>query len=151
MGNAAFCALAAFTFRFFCVCILSSVHQVSTKRTSSCPPALRCPAGGALVTARPARFRSSAAPGASSVRASRRSSDRPDGSVLHPLLPLRLPDPTPHATFYSFKFLPLRSSDSAAALRRSSSERFVGVFLRRRKGSSAADGSSSGRRLRSKR
>lgn len=92
---------------------LSSVLQVWTRRTSSCPRAPLCPAGGALATVRPVRSRSSAAPAASRDPASRRSSDRSeDARPPPPPPPLRLHSPplslpglTLHSTFYSFYFL----------------------------------------------
>lgn len=95
-------------------------HQVSTKRTSSCPQALHCPAGGALATARPVRFRSSAALGASSVRASRRSCDQPNDGVLlcvtHPSSPSACQIPPRTRLFTNLV------SSAAVAPRRNSSE-----------------------------
>lgn len=96
-------------------------HQVSTKRTSSCPLALHCPAGGALATAQPVRFRSSAALGASSVRASRRSCDQPNDGVLllcvtHPSSPSACQIPPRTRLFTNLV------SSAAVAPRRNSSE-----------------------------
>lgn len=73
--------------------VLAVVLQVWTRRTSSCPPALLCPAGVALAMVQPVRSRSSAAPAASRDPASRRSCDHPENSPTFLFLLLQLSAP----------------------------------------------------------
>lgn len=71
------------------------VFQVLTRRTSSCPPALLCPAGVAPATVQPVRSRSSAAQAVSRGPALRRLSDELENSTL-PTPPTSSTSSAPH-------------------------------------------------------
>lgn len=104
--------IISFSLSVFRLVCSSSVLQVSTKRTFSCPPALLCPAGGALATVQPVKSRSSAALAASRDQASRRLSDQREDALLLLILLLFLSSPPTLILPFHLPGLTLRSNFS---------------------------------------